>query len=53
MQQWHKIPSLKQQLHLGSKGNINEALRQTIDLEIVKPAAGSSFRLRNINVRQY
>jgi hypothetical protein len=30
---------------MGSKGNVNEALRQAIDLEVVKLAAGSSSRL--------
>jgi hypothetical protein len=39
MLQWHKGPNL------GSKGNVSEALRQTIDLEVVKLAAGSSYRL--------
>jgi hypothetical protein len=35
---------MKQQLRLGSKVNFNEDLRQTIVLEFVKLAAGSSVR---------
>jgi hypothetical protein len=37
---------MKQQLRLGSNGNINEALRQIIELEIIKRIIGSSFRIR-------
>jgi hypothetical protein len=35
---------LKQQLQMGSKGNVNETFRQAFVLEIVKQTVGSSIR---------
>jgi hypothetical protein len=42
---------LKQQLRLGSKENVSEALRQTIELEIIKRVAGSSARIQKMSVK--
>jgi hypothetical protein len=42
---------VKQQLLLGSKGTVNETLRQTLELKIAKLAVRSSTRLRKTSVR--
>jgi hypothetical protein len=41
---------LKQQLRLGSKGNVNEALKQTMGLE-VKLGVGTSVRFPKMSVK--
>jgi hypothetical protein len=41
---------LKQQLRLGSKGNINETFRENLGLEITKGIAGTSVMIRKISV---
>jgi hypothetical protein len=42
---------IQQQLLLGSKRNINEAIRQTFELDIVKPAVRSPIRLQKTSDR--
>jgi hypothetical protein len=42
---------LKQQLRLGSKGNVNETLRGTAVLAVVKLAAGSSVGIQKMSVK--
>jgi hypothetical protein len=43
--------SLKQQLRLGSKRNVNEPLRQTIVLEVIKLTARSSVKVPKMSVK--
>jgi hypothetical protein len=42
---------LKQQLRLGGKGSVNETLRQTIVLKVIKLAAGSCIRIPKMSVK--
>jgi hypothetical protein len=44
-------PDLKERLHLGSKGNVNEAFRKTLGLKITKRIARYSTRIRKKSVR--
>jgi hypothetical protein len=42
---------VKLQLCLGSKGNLNEVRRQTVELKIIKRIVGSSVGIRKIIVK--
>jgi hypothetical protein len=49
---------MKQQLRLGNKKtlnerNVNEALRQTIMLEVIKLSAGSSVMIMGVTIYEF